>query len=115
MVPIRDRTLENEWQNYVVGALVHGGAGRLKVFNPGSGEKIVEQAPAEVAVVDHAVLAELYQPAALATVNSFAIKRVKFWIHRNQDRILYSVLIAFGLAVAFNIYLVNRRPRRRRF
>ena len=52
-----------------------------------------------------------------ATINrqSFAIKRIKFWAYRNQNRILYSVLIAFGLAVAVNIYMENRRPRRRRF
>lgn len=45
------------WQNYIDGAWVDGGAGRLDVFNPGSGEKLAEQALADAADVDRAVKA----------------------------------------------------------
>lgn len=45
------------WQNYIDGAWVDGGAGRLDVINPGTGEKLAEQAVADEADVDRAVRA----------------------------------------------------------
>ncbi|MEM7520295.1 MAG: aldehyde dehydrogenase family protein [Pseudomonadota bacterium] len=45
------------WQNYIDGAWVDGGAGRIAVFDPGTGEKLVEQALADAADVDRAVTA----------------------------------------------------------
>lgn len=45
------------WQNYIDGAFVDGGAGRLDVDNPGTGEKLAEQAIADEADVDRAVKA----------------------------------------------------------
>ncbi len=45
------------WQNYIDGTWVDGGAGRLDVFNPGTGEKLAEQALADAADVDRAVMA----------------------------------------------------------
>jgi aldehyde dehydrogenase (NAD+) len=45
------------WQNFIDGAFVDGGAGRLEVLDPGTGEKLAEQALADAADVDRAVKA----------------------------------------------------------
>lgn len=45
------------WQNYIDGAWVDGGAGRIEVMNPGTGEKLAEHAAADEADVDRAVQA----------------------------------------------------------
>ena len=45
------------WQNYIDGKFVDGGAGKLVVDNPGTGEKLAEQAIADANDVDHAVQA----------------------------------------------------------
>ena len=45
------------WQNYINGEFVDGGAGRLDVDNPGTGEKLAEQALADAGDVDKAVVA----------------------------------------------------------
>ena len=45
------------WQNYIDGAWVDGGAGRVDVINPGTGEKLAEHALADEADVDRAVQA----------------------------------------------------------
>ena len=49
--------MKTYWQNYIDGTWVDGGAGRIDVFNPGTGEKLAEQALADVADVDRAVMA----------------------------------------------------------
>lgn len=43
------------WQNYIDGAFCDGGAGRITVEDPGSGEPLAEQACADTADVDRAV------------------------------------------------------------
>ncbi|WP_300535374.1 aldehyde dehydrogenase family protein [uncultured Mameliella sp.] len=43
------------WQNYIDGAWVHGGAGRIDVTDPATGERIAEHALADAADVDRAV------------------------------------------------------------
>ncbi|MEM6658292.1 MAG: aldehyde dehydrogenase family protein [Pseudomonadota bacterium] len=45
------------WQNYIDGNWVDGGAGRIDVTNPGTGEKLAEHALADSADVDRAVRA----------------------------------------------------------
>lgn len=45
------------WQNYIAGQWVDGGAGRLTVDNPATGEKLAEQALADAGDVDRAVTA----------------------------------------------------------
>ena len=45
------------FQNYIDGEWVDGGAGRVDVLNPGTGEKLAEQALADEADVDRAVRA----------------------------------------------------------
>ena len=45
------------WQNYIDGAWVDGGAGRIDVINPGTGEKLAEHALADARDVDRAVMA----------------------------------------------------------
>lgn len=49
--------MKSYWQNYIDGTWVDGRAGRIDVFNPGTGEKLAEQALADVADIDRAVLA----------------------------------------------------------
>ena len=43
------------WQNYIDGAWVDGGAGRINVTDPATGEQIAEHALADTADVDRAV------------------------------------------------------------
>jgi aldehyde dehydrogenase (NAD+) len=49
--------MKTYWRNYIDGAWVDGGAGRIDVINPGTGEKLAEQALADVGDVDRAVMA----------------------------------------------------------
>ncbi|MEM9600840.1 MAG: aldehyde dehydrogenase family protein, partial [Pseudomonadota bacterium] len=49
--------IKSYWQNYIDGAWVDGGSGRLDVLDPGTGEKIAEHAVASGADVDAAVQA----------------------------------------------------------
>lgn len=45
------------WKNYIDGVWTDGGAGRIDVTNPGTGEKLAEHALADAADVDRAVMA----------------------------------------------------------
>ncbi len=47
--------MKHYWQNYIDGAWADGGAGRIDVFNPGTGEKLAEHAAADASDVDRAV------------------------------------------------------------
>ncbi|MCT4608972.1 MAG: aldehyde dehydrogenase family protein [Pelagimonas sp.] len=49
--------MKSYWQNYIDGAWVDGGAGRIDVVNPATGEKLAEHALADAADVDRAVQA----------------------------------------------------------
>jgi aldehyde dehydrogenase (NAD+) len=49
--------VEPYWQNYIAGQWVDGGAGRLRVDDPATGEKLAEQALADSGDVDRAVAA----------------------------------------------------------
>ncbi|WP_343079155.1 aldehyde dehydrogenase family protein [Ostreiculturibacter nitratireducens] len=52
---MRDTAVQDYWQNYVDGEWVDGGAGRIGVVDPATGEKLAEQALADAADVDRAV------------------------------------------------------------
>ncbi|MEE2945998.1 MAG: aldehyde dehydrogenase family protein [Pseudomonadota bacterium] len=47
--------MKSYWQNYIDGTWVDGGAGRIDVINPATGEKLAEHALADAADVDRAV------------------------------------------------------------
>jgi aldehyde dehydrogenase (NAD+) len=49
--------LQPYWQNYIDGQWVDGGAGRICIDNPGTGQPFAEQALANAADVDRAVMA----------------------------------------------------------
>lgn len=49
--------MKSYWQNYIDGAWIDGGAGRIDVVNPATGEKLAEHALADAADVDRAVQA----------------------------------------------------------
>ena len=51
--------MKDYWQNYINGKFVDGGAGKIQVDNPGSGEKLADQAIADNNDVDKAVSAAL--------------------------------------------------------
>ena len=51
------------WKNYIDGAWVDGGAGKIDVINPGTGEKLAEQALADATDVDLAVSLHLEEPS----------------------------------------------------
>ncbi len=56
------------WQNYIDGTWIDGGAGWIDVINPGTGEKLAEQALANEGDVDRAVMAahRVHQSGALS-------------------------------------------------
>ncbi len=58
------------WQNYIDGAWVDGGAGRIDVTDPATGERIAEHALADAADVDRAVAAarRVYLSGALTAM-----------------------------------------------
>ena len=45
------------WQNYIDGAWIDGGAGRIDVTDPATGKVIAQHALADAIDVDHAVMA----------------------------------------------------------
>ena len=49
--------MKTYWQNYIYGAWVDGRAGRIDVIDPGTGEKLAEQALADAGDIDRAVMA----------------------------------------------------------
>lgn len=49
--------MKSYWQNYIDGDWVDGGAGRIDIVNPGTGQKLAEHALADAADVDRAVAA----------------------------------------------------------
>ena len=51
--------MQSYWKNYIDGNWVDGGAGRLTVTNPGTGEPLAEIAMADAADIDRAVVAAL--------------------------------------------------------
>ena len=51
------REIKQYWQNYIDGAWVDGGAGRIDVINPGTGAVLAQHALADAADVDRAVQA----------------------------------------------------------
>ena len=60
--------VKDYWQNYIDGSFVDGGAGRITVDNPGTGEVLAEQAIADAGDVDRAVQAakRVHESGALA-------------------------------------------------
>jgi aldehyde dehydrogenase (NAD+) len=52
-----NQQIKSYWQNYINGEFVDGGAGRIDIDNPGTGNKLAEQACADAADVDRAVQA----------------------------------------------------------
>ena len=47
--------MQDYWQNYVNGKWIDGGAGKLEVINPGTGERYGDIAMANAADIDSAV------------------------------------------------------------
>ena len=65
MLPVKDY-----WRNYIDGAWCDGGAGRIEVINPATGDKLAEQALADAHDVERAVVAaqRVHQSGALAAM-----------------------------------------------
>lgn len=62
--------IEPYWRNWIDGAWVEGGAGRIPVIDPATGETLAEQALADAADVDRAVQAarRVHVSGALTTM-----------------------------------------------
>ena len=67
--------MESYWQNYIDGAWVDGGAGRIDVIDPGTGEKLAEHALADASDVDAAVRAAQRVHASGALSNLRPVER----------------------------------------
>ena len=71
------------WQNYIDGQFVDGGAGRLVVDDPATGEVLAEQALADAGDVDRAVAAAraCHESGALSSLRPVERGRmVRAWI-----------------------------------
>ncbi|WP_419907053.1 aldehyde dehydrogenase family protein [Hoeflea sp.] len=81
------------WQNYIDGNFVDGGAGRLAVDDPGSGERLAEQALADAADVDRAVAAarRCHESGALKDLRPVErgrmVRAMGDYLHENIDEI----------------------------
>ena len=67
--------MKDYWQNYINGKFVDGGAGVIQVDNPGTGEKLTDQAIADNNDVNEAVsVAKKVQDLMLLQILSFTSK-----------------------------------------
>lgn len=81
------------WPNWIDGQWVEGGAGRLDVLDPGTGEKIAEQALADAADVDRAVLAarRVHESGVLTAMRPVErgrmVQAIGRWLLEREDEI----------------------------
>ncbi len=81
------------WQNYIDGDWVDGGAGRLWVDDPGTGERLAEQAMADAADVDRAVTAarRCHQSGVLTDMRPIErgrlVQAMGHWLTAHSDEI----------------------------
>ncbi len=90
------------WQNYIDGAWVDGGAGRIDIANPGTGEKLCEHALADAADVDRAVAAakRVHMSGALADMRPIErgrlVQAMGHYILENMDEIARTLTLEQG-------------------
>ncbi len=90
------------WQNYIDGAFVDGGAGRIAVDDPATGEQIAEQALAAAADVDRAVRAarQCHESGALTDLRPVErgrmVRAMGDFLLANRDEIARVLTIESG-------------------
>ena len=81
------------WQNYIDGAWVDGGEGRIDVTDPATGEKLAEHALADAADVDRAVQAarRVHLSGALTSMRPIErgrmVQAMGHWLLAHKDEI----------------------------
>ena len=86
-------TIAPYWQNYIDGAFVDGGAGRITVENPATGEVLCEHASADAGDVDRAVqVAKACHESNVLTdmrpiERGRLVQQMGYWLAANADEI----------------------------
>ena len=90
------------WQNYIDGAFVDGGAGRIDVTDPATGEKIAEHALADAADVDRAVMAarRVHESGELSAMRPIErgriVQAMGRYLLENEDEIAKTLTLEQG-------------------
>ena len=94
--------MKDYWQNYIDGAFVDGGAGRLGIDDPATGEQLAEQALADAADVDRAVQAakRCHESGALTDLRPVErgrmVRRMGEYLLDNLDEIAAALTLESG-------------------
>lgn len=87
--------IKSYWQNYIDGTWVDGGAGKIAVEDPATGEQLADQAVADAADIDRAVLAAkaCHESGALTAMRPVKrgrmVRAMGDYLLANIDRIAY--------------------------
>jgi len=90
------------WQNYINGAWAEGGAGRIDVEDPATGEKLAEQALADASDVDRAVAAAeaCHRSGALSSMRPIArgrlVQAMGRYLLEHKDEIAHTLTLEQG-------------------
>jgi aldehyde dehydrogenase (NAD+) len=90
------------WQNYIDGAWVDGGGGRIDVLNPATGTRLAEHAVADGADVDRAVAAakRVHQSGALSSLRAVErgrmVQAMGHYLLDNIDEIAIALTLEQG-------------------
>ncbi len=93
------------WQNYIDGEFVDGGAGRIAVDDPGTGEKLAEQAIADAGDVDRAVAAarKVHESGELSSLRPVErgrmVQKMGHYLLQNIDEIAPILALEAGKPV----------------
>ena len=94
--------IKSYWQNYINGAFVDGGAGRIGVNDPATGEQVAEQALADAADIDRAVQAarRCHESGALSDLRPVErgrmVRQIGEHLLANRDEIANVLTIESG-------------------
>jgi aldehyde dehydrogenase (NAD+) len=94
--------LKQYWKNYIDGTFVDGGAGRISIDDPATGEKIAEHASANAEDVDRAVAAakRCHESGALSDLRPIErgrmVQRMGEYLTRNVDEIARVLTLESG-------------------
>lgn len=94
--------MKDFWQNYINGAWAEGGAGRIDVEDPATGEKLAEQALADASDVDRAVAAAeaCHRSGALSSMRPIArgrlVQAMGRYLLEHKDEIAHTLTLEQG-------------------
>ncbi|GAW35879.1 putative aldehyde dehydrogenase AldA [Roseovarius sp. A-2] len=101
------------WQNYIDGAWVDGGAGRIEVTDPTTGERIAEHALADTADADRAAQAarRVHLSGALTAMGRYLLEHrdeIVSILRLEQGKPLWEAHIEFEGAALYFVYYGNQ-------